>query len=90
MLMVVGAPMVEGVIVPAAAVFQSVVIAVSFTIGENIVPIVIGILGGKSIRYFRGWGFRIATKAGGAALFILGIAFIFYEWIAQPIARILA
>ncbi|MBT9163316.1 MAG: hypothetical protein DDT24_00222 [Chloroflexi bacterium] len=86
----VGAPMVEGVIAPAEALFQSAVIAVSFSLGENIVPVILGGLGGKSIRYFRGRGFRIATKAGGVVLFILGIAFIFYERVAPVIARIFA
>ncbi|MCL0034611.1 hypothetical protein M1N22_01700 [Dehalococcoidia bacterium] len=86
----VGAPMVEGVIVPQEAIFQSAVIAVSFSLGENIVPIILGGLGGKSIRYFRGRGFGIATKAGGVVLFILGIAFIFYERVAPVIARIFA
>jgi hypothetical protein len=90
MLLAVGTPMVEGTILPAEAVFQSAVIAVSFSLGENIVPIVIGFLGGKSIRYFRGWGFRIATKASGVLLFVLGIVFIFYERVAPGIARILA
>jgi hypothetical protein len=90
LLTVVGVPMVEGAIVPAEAVFQSALIAVSFSLGENIVPVVLGALGGKSIRYFRGRGFRIATKAGGIILFILGIVFIFYERIAPLIARILA
>jgi len=89
-LMVVGAPMVDGVIAPAEAVFQLTVIAVSFSLGENIVPVILGGLGGKSIRYFRGRGFGIATKAGGVVLFILGIAFIFYGWVAPVIARILA
>jgi len=89
-LMAVGAPMVEGVIVPAEALFQAAVIAVSFSLGENIVPVILGGLGGKSIRYFRGRGFRIATKAGGVVLFVLGIAFIFYERVAPVIARIFA
>ncbi|MCI2424658.1 hypothetical protein LM599_01300 [Candidatus Acetothermia bacterium] len=90
LLTVVGVPLIEGVIVPGEAIFRSTVIAVSFSFGENIVPIVLGALGGKSIRYFRGRGFRIATKACGAVLFILGIGFVFYEWVAPVIARILA
>ena len=86
----VGAPMIEGTIGSAEALLQSAVIAVSFSIGENIVPVILGALGGKSIRYFRGRGFRIATKAGGVVLFILGIAFIFYETVAPVIARFFA
>jgi len=90
MLIAIGAPMVEGLILPAQALFQAAVIAVSFSLGENIVPVILGGLGGKSIRYFRGQGFRIATKAGGVVLFVLGIAFIFYERVAPVIARIFA
>ena len=86
----VGAPMVEGVISPGRAIWQSATIAISFSLGENIVPIILGALGGKSIRYFRGRGFRIATKVGGVVIFILGIVFIFYETIAPVIARIFA
>ncbi|HSV31710.1 MAG TPA: hypothetical protein VLH40_06785 [Atribacteraceae bacterium] len=89
LLTAVGVPMVERVIVPAIAVLQAAVIAVAFSIGENIVPIILGSLGSKSMRYFRGRGFVIATKVGGVALFILGIAFIFYDRIAPVIARIL-
>jgi hypothetical protein len=90
LLTVVGVPMVEGVIPPASAIFQSTVIAVSFSLGENIVPVILGVLGGKSIRYFRGRGFRIATKVSGVTLCILGVGFIFYERIAPVIARIFA
>lgn len=86
----VGAPLVEGVIAPSKAVLQSASIAIAFSIGENIVPIIIGVLGGKSIRYFRGRGFQIATKVGGVVLFILGIGFIFYETVAPAIARMFA
>ena len=82
--------MVEGVISSAEAILQSAAIAVSFSIGENVVPIALGALGGKSIRYFRGRGFRIVTKTGGVILFILGIGFIFYETVAPVIARIFA
>lgn len=90
LLTVTGVPMVEGVISSAEAILQSAAIAVSFSIGENVVPIALGALGGKSIRYFRGRGFRIVTKTGGVILFILGIGFIFYETVAPVIARIFA
>ncbi len=89
-LIVVGAPMLGGNISPAEAILRTTVIAISFSIGENIVPAALGVLGGKSMRYFRGRGFRIATKVAGATLFVLGIAFIFYEVVAPVIARILA
>jgi hypothetical protein len=85
----VGAPMIEGVIAPVEALLQAAVMAVSFSLGENTVPIILGGLGGRSLRYFRGKGFRIATKVSGVILFILGIAFIFYDTIAPSIVRML-
>jgi hypothetical protein len=87
-LIAVGAPMVEGLIPPTEAVLRSAVIGTAFSLGENIVPLAIGVLGGRSIRYFRGRGLRIASRACGAVLFLLGVAFIFYEQVAPVIARI--
>lgn len=78
----------EGVLV--GAVLQSAAIAISFSVGENIVPVVLGLLGGRTMRYLRGRGFRIATKVAGAVLFLLGIVFVFYEMVAPIIARALA
>lgn len=88
-LIVVGTAMAEGVISPVAAAFQVALIAISFSVGENIVPAILGFLGGKTIRYLRGRAFRIATRVGGAVLFILGIVFIFYQMM-PGVARLLA
>ncbi len=63
----------------AENVAQAVAIAISFSIGENITPIVIGLLGGRVVlRYMRGRFYKIATKVAGAVIFVLGIVFIFY------------
>jgi len=75
---------------PAAAALQAGGIVIAFTAGENIIPLILGLFGGKTIRYLRGRGFRIATKVGGGVLFLLGIVFIFYEWVAPIIARAFA
>lgn len=89
-LVVAGRAMTDGLIAPGEAILKAAIIAISFSLGENIVPLIIGLLGGKTIRYFRGNAFRLVTKIGGAVLFILGIVFIFYELLAPGIARIFA
>ena len=73
-----------------AAVLRAAAIAISFSVGENIVPVVLGLLGGRTTRYLRGKGFRIATKVAGAVLFLLGIVFALYEMVAPIIARAFA
>ena len=67
------------VVVAAEDVLQSAMVAAAFSLGENITPIVIGFFGGKAIRYLRGRAYRIASKIGGAVIFILGIVFILYD-----------
>lgn len=89
LLTAVGAPMVEGAIGPAEAIFAALAIAVSFSVGENILPVILGALGGRSVRYFRGGGFRIASRVCGALLFVMGVVFLFYESVAPALDRIL-
>lgn len=90
LLTVVAAPMVEGTINLSDAIFSALIVSLSFSAGENILPIILGALGGKSIKYFRGNAFKIASKVCGVLLFVLGIVFIFYERVAPFLARVLA
>lgn len=90
LLTAVGAPMVEGAIGPAEAISAALAIVIAFSVGENILPAILGALGGKTIRYFRGGGFRIASRVCGALLFVMGVVFVFYESVAPLLARILS
>lgn len=87
-LVIAGRMMASGEAVIAGAVLQPALIAASFSLGENIVPVMLGLLGGRTMRYLRGRGFRIAGKIAGAVLFVLGIMFALYEVVAPVIARI--
>jgi hypothetical protein len=89
-LTVVAAPMLEGTINLLGAVLSALAISLSFSVGENVLPVFLGALGGKSIRYFRGDVFKIVSKVCGALLFVLGIIFIFYDRVAPFLARVLA
>lgn len=89
LLTVVAAPMIEGYQGAVQTMFVAALIAISFSVGENIVPIVLGIMGSKTIKHFQGKAFKLVTKACGAVLVLLGIVFVFYENIAPHIARIL-
>jgi|GEM_PF-6907745 len=82
LLYAVSAPMVEGTISLSEAIAGAIVIALSFSAGENIVPVFLGALGGKSIRYFRGNAFKVVSKVCGVLLFVLGFVFIFYDRVA--------
>ena len=62
----------------AENVSQAVMIATAFSLGENITPVAIGLLGSRVLRYFRGRFYRIATRVAGAVIFILGVVFILY------------
>ncbi len=66
------------VLIAAENVPQAAAIAVTFSLGENIVPIAIGLAGSWLLRYFRGKFYKIAIKVAGAVIFILGIIFILY------------
>jgi len=90
LLISVAAPMVEGTISLFEAVAGALAISISFSIGENIVPLILAALGGKSIRYFRGSVFKIVSKVCGVLLFALGIVFIFYDRVAPFLARALS
>ncbi|MCD5383162.1 hypothetical protein LR066_00150 [candidate division WOR-3 bacterium] len=68
-------------LIAAENVSQAALLGVSFSLGENVAPIVIGFLGSRVIRYFRGRAYKIATKIAGAVIFILGIVFILGEFI---------
>jgi len=76
LLYAVSAPMVEGTISLSEAIAGAVAIALSFSVGENIVPVFLGALGGKSIRYFRGNVFKVVSKICGVLLFALGIVLV--------------
>ncbi|HAZ30280.1 TPA: hypothetical protein DCY65_01755 [Candidatus Acetothermia bacterium] len=94
-LVVAGRAIADGNAVPeggmlGAAVLSAAAIAISFSVGENLVPVVLGLLGGRTMRYLRGRGFRIATKIAGVVLFVLGIVFALYETVAPIIARAFA
>lgn len=82
LLYAVSAPMVEGTIGLPEAVAGALVVSVSFSVGENILPLILGALGGKSIRYFRGNAFKVVSKVCGVLLFVLGFVFIFYDRVA--------
>ncbi len=90
LLTVVAAPMIEGTISLSEAIFGALAIALSFSAGENVLPVFLGTLGGKSIRYFRGNAFKIVSKVCGTLLFALGVVFIFYDRIAPFLARVLS
>ncbi len=62
----------------AESVTQAVAIAATFSLGENITPVAIGLLGSRVLRYFRGRFYRIATKVAGAVIFVLGIGFVLH------------
>lgn len=89
-LTVVAAPMAEGNLNLTEAILGVLAIALSFSAGENILPLFLGALGGKTVRYFRGGMYKIVSKVCGVLLVVLGAGFIFYDRIAPILARVLA
>ncbi|MCD5413777.1 MAG: hypothetical protein LR001_02055 [Clostridiales bacterium] len=70
--------------------FTIALIVVAFSVGENIVPLVIGFLGSKTILRFRTKGFKLATKIGGIIIFLLGIGLMWYDVLKPIMVRLFA